>query len=288
MVGLRHGRDPVRWGQNGVVRRLALTLLALAGGVALAVGPAGPAHAHASLESSVPAGSSILDAAPTDITLDFDEPVSTTAGGIRLIDSSGKDIALGASEQGADPSVLITPVPEIPNGAYVVAWEIISQDGHPADGAFAFQVGRDGAIDTRGLIASVLSQQGGDGAVEQLATFNRLLSYTGLALAIGGAVFVVAIWPGAASRWAARRLVWFGWGLLLVATTSTLLVAGPYLTGRTLGGRARLRPVPQRGGHSGRPDGRAAPRARAPRPAPPPPPRPGPEQQRPAGRGAPR
>jgi copper transport protein len=216
------------------VRRFALVLLALAGGAALALGPAAPAHAHAVLESSVPAGSSVLDTAPTDITLDFDEPVTVEPGAIRLLDSAGKEITLGLPERGTDASIVVSAVPDLKDGAYVVAWQVISQDGHPASGAFTFQVGRTGATDTRGLLASVLNQQRGDRAVQQLATFNRLLTYTGLALTLGGAVFAVAIWPSASRRWAARRLIWFGWGLLLLATVSTLVVAGPYLTGRSL------------------------------------------------------
>ncbi|HEX6787264.1 MAG TPA: copper resistance protein CopC [Acidimicrobiales bacterium] len=216
------------------MRRFALVLLALAGGVALALGPASPAHAHATLESSVPAGSSVLDTAPTDITLDFDEPVTVEPGAIRLLDSGGKEITLGLPERGTDASIVVSSVPDLKDGAYVVAWQVISQDGHPASGAFTFQVGRAGATDTRGLLASVLNQQRGDRAVQQLATFNRLLTYTGLALTLGGAVFAVAIWPSASRRWAARRLIWFGWGLLLLATISTLVVAGPYLTGRSL------------------------------------------------------
>ena len=220
--------------QNGPVRRFALVLLALAGGAALALGPAAPAHAHAVLESSVPAGSSVLDTAPTDITLDFDEPVTVEPGAIRLLDSAGKQITLGPPERGTDASVVVSSVPDLKDGPYVVAWQVISQDGHPASGAFTFQVGRGGGIDTRGLLASVLNQQRGDRAVQQLATFNRLLTYTGLALTLGGALFAVAIWPTASRRWAARRLIWFGWGLLLLATVSTLVVAGPYLTGRSL------------------------------------------------------
>ena len=216
------------------MRRFALVLLALAGGAALALGPASPAHAHAVLESSVPAGSSVLDSAPTDITLDFDEPVTVEPGAVRLLDSAGKQITLGLPERGTDASVVVSSVPDLKDGAYVVAWQVISQDGHPASGAFTFQVGRAGATDTRGLLASVLDQQRGDRAVQQLATFNRLLTYTGLALTLGGAVFAVAIWPSASRRWAARRLIWFGWGLLLLATVSTLVVAGPYLTGRSL------------------------------------------------------
>jgi copper transport protein len=216
------------------VRRLGLLLAALVAALALALGPASPAHAHASLESSVPAPSSILDAPPTDITLDFDEPITVQPGAIRLLDGSGKDIALGLPERGSDPTVVTASVPEIPNGTYVVAWRVISQDGHPVDGAFTFDVGRGNSVDTRGLIASVLAAQRGDPTVVQLATLSRLLTFVGLALAVGGAVFVTAIWPGAASLWRARRVVWFGWGLLLVSSVGTLLVTGPYLSGRSV------------------------------------------------------
>jgi copper transport protein len=217
------------------VRRVALLLLALVAGAALALGPAGPAHAHASLESSSPAASSVLDEPPTDITLDFDEPVTAQADGIRLLDSSANPIALGAPEQGSDSTVVVAAVPEIPDGAYVVAWQVVSQDGHPLSGAFAFQVGREAAIDTRDLLASVLSGQAGDGTVEQLATFARLLTYAGLALGIGGAAFATAIWPSASDRWSARRLVWFGWAAIAVGTVGTILISGPYLTGRSIG-----------------------------------------------------
>ena len=217
------------------MRRAFLLLVALVAGAALALGPAGPAHAHASLESSSPSASAVLDEPPTDITLDFDEPVTAQDGGIRLLDSSSTPIELGPAEQGSDPTVVVAAVPEIPDGAYVVAWQVVSQDGHPLSGAFAFQVGRDAAIDTRDLLASVLSGQQGDGTVEQLATFARLLTYGGLALGIGGAAFATAIWPSAASRWSARRLVWFGWGAMLLGTVGTILISGPYLTGRSIG-----------------------------------------------------
>jgi copper transport protein len=212
-----------------------MLLFALVAALALALGPASPAHAHAALESSVPAPSSILDAPPTDIALDFDEPVTVQAGAIRLLDGSGKDIALGLPEKASDPTIVTAAVPDIPNGTYVIAWRVISQDGHPADGAFTFDVGRGNSVDTRGLIASVLASQNGDPTVRQLATLSRLLTFVGLALAVGGAVFVTTIWPGTARRWPARRLIWFGWGLLFVSTIGTLLVTGPYLSGRSIG-----------------------------------------------------
>ncbi len=217
------------------MRRAFLLLVALVAGVALALGPTGPAHAHASLESSSPSASAVLDEPPTDITLDFTEPVTAQDGGIRLLDSSSTPIELGPTEKGSDPTVVVAAVPEIPDGAYVVAWQVVSQDGHPLSGAFAFQVGRDAAIDTRALLASVLSGQQGDGTVEQLATFARLITYAGLALGIGGAAFATAIWPSASDRWSARRLVWFGWGAMLLGTVGTIAISGPYLTGRSIG-----------------------------------------------------
>ncbi len=216
------------------MRRLGLVCCALAAGAALALGPASAAFAHAALQSSVPAGESVVDEAPTDITLQFDEPVTAEPGAVRLLDASGADVAVGLPEKGSDASVVTASLPGIPNGTYVVAWRVISQDGHPANGAFTFQVGRGAAADTRGLVASVLSAQGGDPTVSQLASLDRLLTYLGLALAVGGAVFVTAIWPGSGRSWAARRAVWFGWGLLLVSTVVTLLVTGPYLTGRSI------------------------------------------------------
>ena len=97
------------------MRRAALLLFALVAGVALALGPAGPAHAHASLESSSPAASSVLDEPPTDITLDFDEPVTAQDDGIRLLDSSANPIALGVPEQGSDSSVVVASVPDVPD-----------------------------------------------------------------------------------------------------------------------------------------------------------------------------
>ena len=129
---------------------------------------------------------------------------------------------------------MVAAVPEIPDGAYVVAWQVVSQDGHPLSGVRA-QVGREAAIDTRDSLASVLSGQAGDGTVEQLATFARLLTYAGLALGIGGAAFATAIWPSASDRWSARRLVWFGWAAVAVGTVGTILISGPYLTGRSIG-----------------------------------------------------
>ena len=195
-----------------------------------------PARARArSLESSSPAASSVLDEPPTDITLDFDEPVTAQADGIRLLDSSANPIALGAPEQGSDSTVVVAAVPEIPDGAYVVAWQVVSQDGHPLSGAFALQVGREAAIDTRDS-AGLGPERPGRGRngratgdvrpsahLRRSGPRHRWCRVRHCHLAVGVRPLV-----GAAS-------VWFGWAAIAVGTVGTILISGPYLTGRSIG-----------------------------------------------------
>ena len=56
------------------------------------------------LESSVPAGSSLVDTAPTDTTLDFDEPVTVEPGADPACSTpTGQQITLGPPERGPTP-----------------------------------------------------------------------------------------------------------------------------------------------------------------------------------------
>ena len=142
------------------VRRAALLLLRPVAGAALALGPAGPAR----VAGVIVAGRVLRPRR----TADRHHPRLRRAGDgssrrdppARLVGEPHRARRAGA---GSDSTVVVAAVPEIPDGAYVVAWQVVSQDGHPLSGAFALQVGREAAIDTRDLLASVLSGQAGDG-----------------------------------------------------------------------------------------------------------------------------
>ena len=121
------------------LRRQALRigLVALLTAVA-AVGFAGQAAAHDVLLSSDPADGSTLQAAPTAVTLTFDQPVQDFEP---VVTVTGPD---GRSYQGGSPTVDSTVVtnavgPLTAAGEYVIAYRVVSADGHPVVGEVKFQ-----------------------------------------------------------------------------------------------------------------------------------------------------
>ncbi len=126
------------------------------------LGGADVASAHAGLDSSDPAPSSVLATGPSEIFLDFDEPVTVASDSIELVDQTGAVLDIGAPEVSPTDSTVVVAgdVPELDDGLYVVAWRVVSADGHVSEGAFTFEVGSGGStVDAGGLIASVLSSR---------------------------------------------------------------------------------------------------------------------------------
>jgi copper transport protein len=205
--------------------------------VALSLGVSAPeAGAHASLERSEPAPSASLPESPERVLLDFDEAVDAGTAEIRLLDATGAETDLGPpAGDPADSTIITAAVPSLDEGAYVVAWRIVSTDGHPVSGAFPFQVGDAAPIDTSGLVAQTLDQQQGDPAVEALLTVARLVGYVGLALLVGGYAFVRRVWPAASASLPARRTMIAGWVAAAVGALGTFLLTGPYVRGGPLG-----------------------------------------------------
>ncbi|WP_295855570.1 copper resistance CopC family protein [uncultured Microbacterium sp.] len=122
-------------------RRLLPAVLAagLLAAAALFV-PASPAAAHDELVSTDPAAGASLQALPAQITFTYSADILTDAGAtvIEVTDSSGASLADGT------PTVSGTEVTQALKGAasgtVTVKWRVVSSDGHPIDGDFAFSV----------------------------------------------------------------------------------------------------------------------------------------------------
>lgn len=123
-------RHPVR----ALVAALA-TLLIASGGVLLGTAPA---FAHDELVSSDPASGSTVDALPAALTLTFSgdllSDASTTV--VQVTDASGASLTDGAPTVSAN--VVTQPLTGSASGAVSVAWRVVSSDGHPIAGEFAF------------------------------------------------------------------------------------------------------------------------------------------------------
>jgi methionine-rich copper-binding protein CopC len=112
--------------------RCAAALIALA---------AGSAQAHARLESSDPAPSSTLAAAPAAIRLQFTEALEPAFSKIVLRDAAGNDIQLPKPvPDNASPAVLAVALPPLAGGGYRVQWTAVARDGHTTKGEFRFRV----------------------------------------------------------------------------------------------------------------------------------------------------
>ncbi|GAA1476572.1 copper resistance CopC/CopD family protein [Nocardioides aestuarii] len=117
--------------------RLALAVLL---GVLALLGTAAPAAAHAQLVATDPADGALLETAPSEVTLTFDEPVRLTAQEITVYDADGATVPSSARTTGTDVVITLDD-PSSLRGTHVVGWFVVSADGHPISGSLTFSVG---------------------------------------------------------------------------------------------------------------------------------------------------
>jgi methionine-rich copper-binding protein CopC len=100
---------------------------------------AAPASAHAVLVKISPAANAKLTTAPTQVVVEFDEPVSTTFARVVVTTAAGVSVTRGkATVLGG--KVTQTLSPEMTSGDYRVAFGVTSDDGHPVTGESKFTV----------------------------------------------------------------------------------------------------------------------------------------------------
>ncbi|MGH9234863.1 MAG: copper resistance CopC family protein, partial [Acidimicrobiales bacterium] len=168
----------------------AVAVLALV--LALLVGSAPSAGAHATLVGTVPAADGVVDAVPDVVELRFDEPVETTAGAVQVFGPGGDRVDLGSLEATDGGATLRAPVEGDEQGTYTVAWRVTSEDSHTLTGSFVFHNGtRTGAVD--------VGERGDDTATDVAGGIGRWLGYAGTLAAVGAAVLALLL-PGRGPR----------------------------------------------------------------------------------------
>ncbi|GAB2575514.1 hypothetical protein GCM10027168_05570 [Streptomyces capparidis] len=214
-------------------RRLGGLLLVLGATLALLLGGAHPAAAHAALTGSDPAEDAVVQTAPERVTLTFSEAVRLSGDAIQVLDPDARDVVDGEAGHapGGDATAEVKLHSGLPNGTYVVAWHVVSADSHPISGAFSFSVGApsDTAVDLDRLPSA------DGGSAERPYDLARYLAYGGFALLVGSAAFVLVCWPEGGARRPTQRLLLTGWATLLLSTLALMALRGP-LEGRGGGG----------------------------------------------------
>ena len=108
---------------------------------AVAIALAAPAYAgaHAGFVSSTPANDAVVEVAPKQVVLRFNQAVK--ASSVRLFDGVGRPVPVGKLSQ-PQPSEVVAPIEAtLERDSYTVAWRVISDDVDPVSGFLVFHVG---------------------------------------------------------------------------------------------------------------------------------------------------
>ncbi len=194
----------------------ALPVVLLAALLALLL-PAPLAHAHAVLVSSDPVDGTTLPAAPSRVTLTFDEPVRLIPGAVQVISNSGVRVDRAVRQQSGNTAVELELPPDLPRGSYTATWRLMSADGHEVSGSVSFGVQQapDAPPEARPVVSSSTASD-----------VARGLKYTGLALCVGVLAAAQLVWGSALTLRRTRILAGTGWVLLAAATVIDTVTTG--------------------------------------------------------------
>lgn len=193
------------------------------------VGPwARPAAAHATLLETTPSNDEVIERAPTEVRLRFDEGVDTFDGSIRVFDSAGDRVDGGRVRQMEDGAVVVATVDASRQGTYTAAWRVVGSDGHERSGSFVFHLGtRTGAADIA---------EGTDPLVAALDYAARWGALAGGLIAVGAAVLAGAAQRELAAVSRLRTLAVFAASAGAAAVAVLLVTQAASATGRSLPG----------------------------------------------------
>jgi copper transport protein len=169
------------WHLGGAIALLALLVTPALPGVA-----GGRVLAHAQLVASSPGAGVVLPQSPDEIRLVFSEPLEAQVTSIDLALEDGTTILTrGGEVDPDDPFALVVADPQLPDGIYLLTWRTLSAaDGHTAEGFVSFGIG-----EVEGTIATAPGGGMVHDETDPIAVVGRWLTYIGLLLALGLAVF---------------------------------------------------------------------------------------------------
>ncbi len=102
------------------------------------------AVAHSFPQEQHPSAGQALAAPPAEIRIKFDAPIEKLFAKLQVLDSEGKDHAVGAPAVSSNGVELIAKVEALKPGDYLVKWSALCVDTHRTEGSYSFTVGGGG------------------------------------------------------------------------------------------------------------------------------------------------
>lgn len=190
----------------------------------------GTATAHQQLLEASPAAGDILQSAPRELRLTFNQAIEPSLAQLRLVGPAG-EIDLAPHRIPADaPTVLLgTITGPLAAGAYTIHWLVTGDDGHPVRGEIQFTIaegaaglpaepaqapavsadsaalgGGSGQAAGGGQVEAAGDGEEGFGPTSPLYLTARWLTFAGITVVIGAVAFVVFVLPGLQRQSGAR------------------------------------------------------------------------------------
>jgi copper transport protein len=208
---------------------MAATMRLLARGFALfaaLLALAGTAAGHAVVVETLPADGAVVDRAPDQVVIRFNEPVRPITA--QVLDAAGQAVTGPDALSAAGDAIRIALPPDLGQGSYIASFRVISVDSHPVGGSIVFSVGQ--VSDRLSAPPEVADDSGWRLAMIAV----RALMHAGLLGGAGGVLFLLLVRPaepvpaGEARRIAAALAVLgSAASILAIGIQGGLLLAGP-------------------------------------------------------------
>jgi methionine-rich copper-binding protein CopC len=102
---------------------------------------AAPVLAHAQLIKAEPARRAVLDKAPTQVRLWFNEEIEGAYTSLSVLGANKKPVTDAKPKVVPDdPKSVVLPLPDLKPGKYTVKFRVLSVDGHIVDDSFNYKV----------------------------------------------------------------------------------------------------------------------------------------------------
>ena len=174
------------------IRRLITTVA-----ITMALGglAASPALGHASQVSSAPEADAVLDAAPSEVRIEFESALMDTGAALVVTGADG-EVVSDAAPTLERMAIRVAVDPAAAAGEYTVAYRVVSEDGHTITSTYTYTVAAGSSAIASSAPASTMASPVATTASSAPSNGGGMPAWVWIAGVVGAVAIVVALLTG--------------------------------------------------------------------------------------------